>query len=621
MEFKGNTICLHIMTYNDCMSKDTVLNAGFNVDQQELRSTRQFLIPAHKETSTDTKYDIYPTFKTTEPIYTGFESLASWIIAQGKNVVIDGYSAVYWDIFVNALNDELQKKGVDANWLNSNTAFKTEDAINQIISPAMGGDDPLFGKIYEGNLSDFFDCTKISALKPVEGQLNIIYGSGAALANWDAAILYIDVPKNEIQFRSRANTICNLGDKLPADPKIQYKRFYFVEWPLLNKHKKQLLPLVDIIIDEQRISDISWATGKTLRDTLKSMSRNMLRPRPWFEPGVWGGQWIKDKIDGLNTDVVNYAWSFELIAPENGIILQYRDTMLEVSLDTLFLYNNKAILGKAAERFGDAFPIRFDFLDTFDGGNLSLQCHPTVAYTKKNFGENFTQDETYYILDAEPDAEVYLGFQENIDKQAFKTVLEDSFKNSEPVEIGDYVQIFPAKKHDLFLIPNGTVHCSGKNNMVLEISATPYIFTFKMYDWLRPDLNGNPRTLNIDRAFENLDFSRKGEVVADTLISKQTVVKRGDDWQLINLTTHPDHFYAVERFEFDTTIEEYTNNQCHVLSLVEGESITVTTNGLQQVIHYAETFIIPADAVKYTLKNTGKNKAKVVKAFVKDECC
>jgi mannose-6-phosphate isomerase class I len=603
------------------MNKGSVLKSDFKVDPQELRLTGQFLIPGQKEISTDTRYDIYPTFKIDEPIYTGFESIAAWIIAQGKDVVIDGYSAVYWDIFVNVLHNELYKKGVHANWVNAHSAFKSEDNINQIIAPSMGGDDPLFGKICEGNLSDLFDYQKLSALKPVAGQLNIIYGSGAALANWDAVLLYIDVPKNEVQFRSRANKICNLGDTKPVDPKIQYKRFYFVEWPLLNKHKKQLLPLVDVIIDEQRITDISWTTGKTLRNTLKTMSRNMLRPRPWFEPGVWGGQWIKDHINGLNNDVLNYAWSFELIAPENGIILQYGDTMLEVSLDTLFLYNNKAILGKAADRFGDAFPIRFDFLDTFDGGNLSLQCHPTVAYTKKNFGEDFTQDETYYILDAEPDAEVYLGFQENIDKNEFKTVLEDSFKNDEPVEIGNYVQIFPAKKHDLFLIPNGTVHCSGKNNMVLEISATPYIFTFKMYDWLRPDLNGNPRTLNIDRAFENLDFSRKGEVVADTLISKQSIVKKGVDWQLISLSTHPDHFYAVERFEFDTVIEEYTNNQCHVLSLVEGESIVVTTNGLQQVIHYAETFIIPADAVNYTLTNTSKNRAKVIKAFVKDECC
>jgi mannose-6-phosphate isomerase class I len=142
-----------------------------------------------------------------------------------------------------------------------------------------------------------------------------------------------------------------------------------------------------------------------------------------------------------------------------------------------------------------------------------------------------------------------------------------------------------------------------------------------MYDWLRPDLSGNPRTLNIDRAFENLNFERKGDVVTETLISKQTTLKKGHDWEIINLSTHPEHLYAIERFEFDTEITEDTNNQCHVLSLVEGESIAVITNDREQVIHYAETFIIPAAAKSYTLKNTGKTRAKVIKAFVKDECC
>lgn len=603
------------------MSKNSASPSDFKIDNRELRSTKQFLIPAKKESALSHQYDIYPTFKIDQQIYNGFESLAVWIAAQKTNITIDGYSGVYWDIFLDSLNAEFIKKGIHVNWVNINEALKPENVINEIIAPAMGGDDPLFGKIYEGDISDFFDAGKLNSLKPIEGGINIIYGCGATLAGWETPVIYIDVPKNEIQFRSRANKITNLGDNQPADPKVQYKRFYFVEWPVLNKHKKQLIPIIDIIVDEQRINEITWTTGQTLRDTLKTMAQNMFRARPWFEPGVWGGEWIKHHIKGLNNDVVNYAWSFELIAPENGIILQNGSEMLEVSLDTLFLYNNKAVLGKAAERFGDAFPIRFDFLDTYNGGNLSLQCHPTVAYTKANFGENFTQDETYYILDAEPGAEVYLGFQENINKQEFKAVLENSFKNNEPVEVGDYVQILPAKKHDLFLIPNGTVHCSGKNNMVLEISATPYIFTFKMYDWLRPDLSGNPRTLNIDRAFENLNFERKGKVVTDTLISRQTIIKQGDDWQIINLTTHPDHFYAVERIEFDTTIEEFTHNQCHVLSLVEGESITVTTNNMEQVINYAETFIIPADAISYTITNKGNSRAKVIKAFVKDECC
>ncbi len=601
------------------MSKNPVFKNDAKPAIDELRLTNQFIIPDEKKELLNAQYDIYPTFKINGTIFTGFESLANWIISQGKRLIIDGYSGVYWDLFVQNLNAAITNKGFKINWININEAIKPEAAIHQIIASAMGGDDPLFGKIYEGGLSDFFDKELLDEIKPLKDDLNIVYGCGAALAGWQAPLIYVDVPKNEIQFRSRANKICNVGDERPVDSKIQYKRFYFVEWPVLNKHKKQLLPSIDVIVDEQRINDISWVTGDTLRNALEKISKHAFRARPWFESGVWGGQWIKNKITGLNKEVVNYAWSFELIAPENGILLQHGNHIMEISFDTLLLHNSKAILGKAAARFGDNFPIRFDFLDTFDGDNLSLQCHPSVSYTKENFGEDFTQDETYYILDTKPGAEVYLGFQDNIEEKVFKTLLEDSFTNDVPVDIKNYIQTFPAKKHDLFLIPNGTVHCSGKNSLVLEISATPYIFTFKMYDWLRPDLNGTPRILNIDRAFENLNFNRKGKAVTDTLISKQSVIKRGKDWQVVNLTTHPDHFYAIERFEFDTIVEEDTNNQCHILSLVEGESIAVTTNGLTQNIHYAETFIIPAGALSYTITNTGNGRAKVIKAFVKDE--
>ena len=191
--------------------------------------------------------------------------------------------------------------------------------------------------------------------------------------------------------------------------------------------------------------------------------------------------------------------------------------------------------------------------------------------------------------------------------------------NGEEVQVEDYVQSHTAKKHDLFLIPNGTIHSAGADNLVLEISATPYIFTFKMYDWVRLGLDGQPRPINIDHAFNNLNFDRKGEKVVNELISKPAVIDTGADWQLVHMPTHAGHFYDVHRIEFDSEVAIETNNVCHILMLVEGTSISIqTADGTTSDFHFAETIVIPAAALGYKIINTGKGRAKVVKAFVKD---
>lgn len=398
-----------------------------------------------------------------------------------------------------------------------------------------------------------------------------------------------------------------------------YKRLYFVDWVVLNAHKKNILQKITVIADGQWKDSLNWMLGDSLQTGLSTISQSIFRVRPWFEAGAWGGQWMKDKLHGLNKEEVNYAWSFELIVPENGLVFESNGNLLEVSFDFLMFHENKNVLGKHATLFGYEFPIRFDFLDTWEGGNLSIQCHPTLKYIRENFGETITQDETYYILDCKEDAQVFLGFQEGIEPAAFRQVLENSKANKQVVAIDEYVQSHTASKHDLFLIPNGTVHSAGINNLVLEISATPYIFTFKMYDWLRLDLNGEPRAINIDHAFRNLNFGRKGSAVTDELISKQTVIDQGPDWKLVHCATHPAHFYDVHRLEFMTGITVQTNDTCHILMMVEGSAISVeTADGVIATFSYAETFVIPAAAKSYTLINKGTGIAKVVKAFCKE---
>lgn len=581
------------------------------------RKTPQPLLPVKKKPGNEAGYDIYPAYPVRGGISAGYGSLASWICRYNR-VIMDGYSGVRWPQFVSQLNDIFRKKGIQVNWFCVDAALREEYEIGQLAAPCLGGDDPVFGRIYPGNLQDFFEPARLQEIRPEDTGLNILYGSGAALAGWEGPLVFVDVPKNEIQYRSRAGAVCNIGQSRPAPPKQQYKRFYYIDWVVLNKHKKSLLPRIAAVVDEQRGDEITWMQGDDFRTALDRISANVFRARPWFEPGAWGGNWISEQIRGVAEDVPNYAWSFELITPENGIVLENEGNLLEVSFDFLMYRNNRAILGKAAERFGDEFPIRFDFLDTFDGGNLSLQCHPKTDYIRNNFGENFTQDETYYILDATAGAEVYLGFRDDIDPDRFRNVLEKSVSEKQEVNVKGFVQAFPARKHDLFLIPNGTVHCSGRNNMVLEISSTPYIYTFKMYDWLRLDLDGNPRPLNIERGMENLDFSRKGAQVKAELISVPQVVEQGEDWQLLELPTHAEHFYRVQRMEFASEIVLGNNGHCHILSLVEGVSILVKTRDHEQLIRYAETFVIPAAAGQYTIMNKGPQPAKVVRAFMKE---
>lgn len=212
---------------------------------------------------------------------------------------------------------------------------------------------------------------------------------------------------------------------------------------------------------------------------------------------------------GLEHIGKNYGWAFDGVPEENSLYLRYADVKIEVpSINLVHQYPDELLGAKVHSRFGKEFPIRFDYLDTMNGGNLSLQVHPLTEYIQEKFGMHYTQDESYYILDAKEGASVYLGVKENTDLNKMVTDLKKAQDGDYIFPDEKYVNKFPAKKHDHFLIPAGTVHCGGSNVVVLEISATSYIFTFKLWDWGRIGLDGKPRPVHIDHGKQNIQTSR-----------------------------------------------------------------------------------------------------------------
>ncbi len=564
-------------------------------------------------------YDLFPTFSLPDgQIRAGCAALAEIVAgrvrAGARLIAIDGFAGILWSVLRDELEAALEPFHLALEWRATASALLPPAAVSELIADYLGGDDPLFGRICERDLVDFFDPARLSALgQPSQDRAVIVYGVGAALSASADVVVYVDLPKDELQRRMDAKIVTNLGSE-----QASYKRSFFVDWVVLNRYKAGLLPQIDWFVDGQNPAHLTLMTGDDLRSALCQMSESCFRVRPWFSPGPWGGQWMKQHFPGLDPAAPNYAWSFELITPENGLVLASAGERLECSFDLIMFQNYRAVLGKAADRFGYNFPIRFDYLDTMDGGNLSVQVHPRPEYIQQQFGEPFTQDESYYITACEPGAGVYLGFCDAVDPDAFRQEVERSQREGVTIDIDQFVNRVDAQPHDLFLIPNGTIYGSGADNLVLEISATPYIYTFKIYDWMRRDLNGNLRPLNIERAWENLYFERQADYVAARLCPQPSVIRAGAGWREVFVGSHEALFYAVHRYEFEQEIAASTDERCHILNLVEGQAVVVETdNGTHAQFNFAETFVIPAAAKSYRLINAGDQPCKVVVAFVK----
>jgi mannose-6-phosphate isomerase class I len=504
-------------------------------------------------------------------------------------------------------------------------AVINQDRIDAMIKRYLT-DDRVFGYMAPFSITDFYDQEKITRLRSevesVTDGLVIVIGTGASLITKGNLLVYADMARWEIQLRYRSSEFGNwLADNHSEDILRKYKRGYFIEWRAADRMKRSILEHADYYLDTNAKDDPKMLTRDALFDGMNQAVHRPFRLVPYFDPGVWGGRWLEEKI-GLTRREHPYAWGFDGVPEENSVYFQYGDIRVEVPSINLVFFEPKALLGdRVYARFGAEFPIRFDFLDTIGGQNLSLQVHPVTDYIQEHFGMRYTQDESYYMLEAEPGATVYLGLKEGISPEEMIADLERAQQGGYSFSADKYINVFPAKKHDHFLIPAGTVHCSGANGMVLEISATPYIFTFKLWDWDRLGLDGKPRPVHLQHGRQNIQWDRTTEWVRKHLVNQIVRVSEGEGWIEEKTGLHEFQFIETRRHWFTGKVPHHTQNGVQMLNLVEGdEAVVESPTGLFEpfIVHYAETFIIPASVGAYTIRPTDRCRTHgTVKAFVR----
>src|SRR5215217_214200 len=201
-------------------------------------------------------------------ISSGYDTLAEWIVTQ-KTVVIDGYGGVFYNEVQNHLQDELSKRGYRVNWVVTSDHFKPESEIDALVGPFVGKQTDVWGTRASLLLKDFFSDSFFGLDVDDTCQINIAIGTGAALLNWDAAVVYMDIPKNEIQYRMRAGSVRNLGKLTSESTFSTYKRFYFVDWVVLDNHRNQLLERVAVVEDGQWSEDLNWLFKDDLTEGLR----------------------------------------------------------------------------------------------------------------------------------------------------------------------------------------------------------------------------------------------------------------------------------------------------------------------------------------------------------------
>lgn len=569
-----------------------------------------------------------------------------WLLAlkaAGSTAVIalDGYTGAQFGQTVNLIARHLRQASIDVTVIDTCRLLKPAAQIDEELTEYLREDrekDPvlLFGKLFKGGYEALFDTGKLDALREEimglkQGGTNkvvIVHGFGAAiqaLRQLYDFICWFDVTPKETILRARRGAFANLGDTVAKPVKALLRRCYYVDFELAGHLRWDLIK--DDAIDFYLASDAPDAVKLIPRAAFNSIMAALvkypLRCKPVYLEGVWGGHYIK-RLRNLPAALRNCAWVFDLIPLEVSIVVEAGKELVEFPFFTFVQKQGQKLMGsRCLKKFNGYFPLRFNYDDSFhSSGNMSIQVHSGHAYNIENYGEHGRQDESYYVVATGHGAKTYIGFNEGADPDEFIREARKSEKEYTPVDYRKYVNHIDSRPGVQVLLPAGTIHSSGRNQVVLEIgSLTIGSYTYKLYDYLRPDLDGKPRPIHTYHGERVLEKERKASWVKKNLVQEPRLIREGEGWAEYIVGEHDLLYFSLRRLEFEKSIEGDTEGKFHVLTLVDGEKVRVRSlenPALSYVQSYLDVVVVPASLGRYVIENLGDQPVCVHKTMLKD---
>lgn len=573
-------------------------------------------------------------------------TLADRAAKEGVVVALDGYTTANWTVFVNLIAREcclldLEFKAIDANA----ATLKSGKEIDAIIDPLLIWDtkiDPtlLYGKVYKGGYQGLMDEARTEAFKKAvpasrqAGKISVVYGYGSLIPElrelYDVKVFF-DLTPMKSMLRIRRGEYSNLGKERPGIINRTIRRCYYCDFEcaVRNRHELWENNVPDWYVLDNDPQNLQLMPFGTFSDICAQLVKYPFRAKPCYLEGVWGGSYMK-KLRKLPEEMRNAAWVFDFIPMEVSVVVEAGDEKLDINYCSFVHKEGVNLMGEdCVKKFEGYFPIRFNWDDSYHStGNMSIQCHSGGEYNVKNYNEFGRQDESYYVVVTGHDAKTFIGFRDDADIPQFFRDIEAADTEHRPCDYMKYVSYEESKPGLQVMLPAGTIHSSGRNQVILEIgSLTIGSYTYKMYDYLRLDFDGKQRPIHTRLGEENVRQDRRYSVIHDPespeyIVQKPRLAASGEGWEEYILGENPQVYFSLRRLEFEKKCEQDTGGKLfHVLTLVDGDAVRVRSVRHPERyfdLQFMDIVCVPADMGRYVIENLGREPVMVHKTCLRE---